>query len=366
MTDNCKLNKLEAIFIIIIVMINKLILNIPYYVVSLVGTGVIVNVIYIGIIDFVFSLILIKLFEKFQNSDIIDISEFLGGKILKWIIGIISILLFFTVAFITLSDFSNVLQTIYFSDFPILYILLFFIIAILFANLHGLRGITNIICFTVPFALLSIFITLTGVLKDFNIENFTPILGHNIKTTFLIGLSNCFSMYIITYFYYIKPYIKDAFNFKNIVITSYTISWILLFLTVIPIMTLFNANTESNPLNSLYLLSRKIELGTFLQRTDAIFILLWIISIFSYLSFVVFLINKTIKKLINVTNDKMLSFPICSILFGLSIIPFNNAQIRFIENTMYRYLILSIVFCLGMIIMILANIKFKLKGKKSL
>jgi len=85
---------------------------------------------------------------------------------------------------------------------------------------------------------------------------------------------------------------------------------------------LFHVNFGNEPRNSLYLLSRKIELGNFLQRVDAIFILLWIISIFSYLSFVLFLINRTFKKILTVSNEKMLSFANCSILFGLAIIPF--------------------------------------------
>lgn len=366
MTSNSyKLQKWEAIAIIIIVMINKLILNIPYYVVSLVGTGVIANIIYIGIIDFIFALILVKLFDKFQNSDIVDISEFLGGKIFKWIIAIISVILFFTVSFITLSDFTNVLQTIYFSNFPIMYILFFFILGILVANLYGLKSITRVICFIVPFTLISIIITLLGVWEDFQLENFTPFFGHNYYTTFVLGASNCFSMYIITYFYFLKPYLKESINFKKVVVVSYSVSWILLFLTVVSIMTLFHVNYGNEPLNSLYLLSRKIELGHFLQRVDAIFILLWIISIFSYLSFVVFLINRTLKKILTVSNEKMLTFANCSILFGLAIIPFNTAQIKFIENTLYRYLILGIVFGLGTIILILANLKFKMKGKKT-
>jgi len=95
-----------------------------------------------------------------------------------------------------------------------------------------------------------------------------------------------------------------------------------------------------------------------------LFILLWIISIFSYLSFVLFLINRTFKKILTVSNEKMLSFANCSILFGLAIIPFNTAQIKFIENTLYRYLILGIVFGLGSILLILANLKFTMKSKK--
>ena len=360
-----KLQKIEAISLIIIIMMNKLVLNIPYLVISSVGTGIIVNIIYIGIIDFIFSLLLVKLFEKFQNADIIDISEILGGKILKWIIGIISILFFFFVGFISLIDFSNALQIVYFSNFPILYIVLFFIIGILVANLYGLRGIIHISTFLTPFVVVSVILPIIGVWDDFSIESFTPFFGNSYYSTFVIGLINCFSMYIISYFYFLKPYLKESVNFKKVVITSYSISWILLILTIVPIMTLFNVNMESEPLNSLYLLSRKIEFGSFIQRTDALFILLWLISLITYLSFIVFLINRILKKLLNISNEKMLSFSTCSILLGLAILPLNSTQIHILEKTLYRYLILGIVFGLEFFIIILANFKLKLKGKKT-
>lgn len=360
-----KLEKIEAISLIIIIMMNKLVLNIPYLVISAVGTGVIVNIIYIGIIDFIFSLILVKLFDKFQNADIIDISEFLGGKTLKWIIGIISIIFLLFVSFITLIDFANALQIVYFSNFSIIYIVLFFIVGILIANLYGLKGIIHVASFLAPFILVSAILPILGVWNDFSIESFTPFFGNSYFSTFILGLSNCFSMYIISYFYFLKPHLKETVNFKKVVVSSYGISWILLILTIIPIMTLFNVNMENEPLNSLYLLSRKVEFGSFIQRTDALFILLWLISLLTYLSFVIFLVNRIFKKLFNVSNERMISFSICSILLGLSILPLNSTQIHFLEKTFYRYLILGIVFGLELLILIFANIKFKMKGKKT-
>lgn len=173
--SNYKLQKIEAISIIVIIMLNKLVLNVPYIVISTVGTGIIVNLIYIGIVDLLFSLLLVKLFEKFQNSDIVDVSEYLGGKILKWIIGIISILIFIFVAFVTLIDFTNALQIVYFSNFSIIYIVLFFIVGILVANLYGgLKGVSHFSSFLLPFVLISIILPIWGVWSDFSIESFTP------------------------------------------------------------------------------------------------------------------------------------------------------------------------------------------------
>ena len=160
MQNNYKLQKYEAISIILIVMINKLIFNVPFYIINLVGTGTIVNLIYIGIIGLLFIIILNHLFKNFPTSDIIDVSEFLGGKILKILISIFFILSFFFVLYITLTDFSNMIKIIYYTKSPLIFILLFFMIGIIIANIYGFKSISRTISFIIPFTIISILIAL--------------------------------------------------------------------------------------------------------------------------------------------------------------------------------------------------------------
>lgn len=366
MENNYKLEKIESIAIVLVIMINKLILNIPYYIVDLVGSGAIINLLYIGIIDFILLLIIIKLFENFENSDILDVSEFLFGKIFKNLIGTICIGLFFLVAFITLIDFSNVLHTIYFSNFPMAYILFFFILGALLANLVGFKGISRTICFIVPFAIFSVIITFLTSFENLDIKDLTPIFGKSYHNTFITGLSNCFSMYILVIYYFLKPLLKKPSAFKRNSIISFLISFILLMLTIVPMLTLFNTSSNSEPINSLFLLSRQLELGRFLQRVDALFIFLWILAILAYLSFIIFMINRIIQKIVPLSNEKMMSFSTCSLLFGISLIPINISYIHFVEDTLYRYLIIGFTFILGIAILILANLKKKLSLKSNI
>ncbi len=361
MSSNYKLQKYEAICLILIVMVSKLILNVPYYIIDLVGTGAIINLIYIGLLGFIFVLCLNWLFQKFPNSDIIDISEFLGGKFFKVIMGIIYISFFYLAAYVTLSDFANMLKTIYFNNSPLIFILLFFMIGIVVANLVGLKSIIRTICLVVPFTLVSILVALFAVYDDFSFDKFSPFFGYNMRTTFVNGLLNTFSLYIVTYYYFLMPLLKDSFSYKKVTTWSYIISWLLLFLTVLSILTIFPITNDTEPLNALYLLSRKIELGDFLQRLDAMFVLLWIISIFCYLSVCIFMINRVFKKLTNVTDEKLVSLSTTSIFFGLCLLPFNVAISRFMENNIYRYLIIGITFIGCFIILVLANLKFKFK-----
>ena len=76
------------------------------------------------------------------------------------------------------------------------------------------------------------------------------------------------------------------------------------------------------------------------------------------------MINRFIKKITGISDEKMVCFSTSSILFGLTMIPFNTSGLKFIENIIYRYMIIILVFGLGMFIMILANLKIKIREKK--
>ena len=64
--------------------------------------------------------------------------------------------------------------------------------------------------------------------------------------------------------------------------------------------------------------------------------------------------------------SKWISTLFALFIFGTALIPKNMQEISFLENTVYRYIILILVFALSIIILVLANIKYlrsqKMKG----
>lgn len=158
MNNNSKLGNFQAILFILIVMINKIILNFPKKIILTTGTGSLINIAYMGIIILIFCLILNKLFSKFPSSDIIDISEFLGGKILKNITGIIFIVAFLIAILTVTINFTLMLKSIYFKESPLLFVLIFFLIGIVISNLFGFKSIIKTNCIIVPFIILSILV----------------------------------------------------------------------------------------------------------------------------------------------------------------------------------------------------------------
>ena len=116
-------------------------------------------------------------------------------------------------------------------------------------------------------------------------------------------------------------------------------------------------------INFLYLLARKISFGDFLQRIDALFILLWILSIFSYLSIITFVTNNIFKKITHASDSKPFSYFVAMLLLGICLCPVNLAELKILQNNIYKYGVLISIFIISFGILIFSNLKFKFKQK---
>ena len=123
-----KIGKFEAIGLLVMIVVDQIVLNLASYLVSSCGSSTWINIIYVSILTIFFCIIINKLFKPFNSSDILDVSNFLGGNFLKIFVGILYILFFIFIAGISLRHISSSIKSIYFEDTPLIYIMLFFII----------------------------------------------------------------------------------------------------------------------------------------------------------------------------------------------------------------------------------------------
>ena len=168
---------------------------------------------------------------------------------------------------------------------------------------------------------------------------------------------------------YVLPYISKHYcNSSKIIciefakikiaIISILISGLFLLFTITILLTIFPFITHSEEILSMYLLTRCIEFGEFIQRTDAIFIFLWIISAFSYLSISLNFINIIFEKLTTCNKSKNYSYSFLGIFFAIIILFQNQSLFKFLETYFYKYFILGLLF-ISLIILIIANKKKK-------
>ena len=87
MTDK-KIGNFEAIALILTVIVNHVVLNLPKNIIASSSSSSIINVLFISIIAVLIGYFVCKLLERFPKLDILDIANFLGGKWLKILTGI--------------------------------------------------------------------------------------------------------------------------------------------------------------------------------------------------------------------------------------------------------------------------------------
>lgn len=363
MNNITKIGTFEAISFLVIVMINRIILNNPKEIVDSVGASAWINVIVISVVAILFVLVISKLYKNFIGKDILDISEYLGGKFLKKTVCLIFGLILLYIAAIVLRNFSDSLQKIFLVNAPVTYIMFFFLIGMIVINKLGFSTIAKINLFNVIIIFLSILVIFIAPIRFYDISNLFPIFGNGIDETFFSGLTNIFVFSGIGYLYFIMPYLDKPQKFKKIAVISIIISSVYLLLSVLSLIGLFSYLITSDDFFSVLLITRIISLGNVFDRVDAIFLLVWILTFLVYLSFILYFLLYLYKNLANNSEQNGPIYLISTLIFVLGLLPENVIEINFLENKILKYIILIFLFILPLILFILANLKYKRKNK---
>lgn len=356
---NEKISKVEAISLILIIIANEIILNIPNLVILSCGSSVIINMIYVGIIAIIFSIILSKLFSNFSGKDILDISEYLGGKVLKIIVGVLFALFFLAIISLASRYLCSSIKIIYFPNSPLVFLLLFFIVPAIIANKFGLKSISGINLIINLIVIISLVFLIVASYSNVDFRRIFPVFGFGLSRTFLSGITNIFAFTGLAYLYFLPPLLKESKDFKSVAIISTVISAIFLIFSIASLILTLSSLLETDEMISLYILTRSTKIGNFLERLDVIFIFVWFISLLSSLSLSLFYILNITKKITNIESFKPLCTSLGFIVLGSSLLLKNFAQVKFLGNFIYKYFFLSLVFGVGVLVLIFANLKYK-------
>ena len=359
--NSSKIGFSEAVMLIVCIIIAHTILSLPKTILDLTKSATILNLIYISVIVFIFIYIICRLFKHFPSMDLLDISQVLGGNILKNIIGSIFFIYFIISSSILLRNFSESLRII---DYPSTNIaLIIFVIMLGVSIINTLKFNANLKANLIitPFVLFSILFLFFANIRHFTPQRIFPILGDGIFHTFITGLGNISAFGGIAFLYFLPPLLKDFTKFKKIAFTSISISAVYLIITVSILLFMFIIFQNVDEIMPLYSAAAYIEFGTFFQRLDSLFLLLWTLSFSCYLSIIVKFSTYIFQKITNIKDSKPIVFPISFIMIAISLIPKNYSISKFFETQIYPYIMIGLVFFLSFFILILAYLKKRKK-----
>ena len=354
--DNSKIGTSEAISIVLGVFVAHTLVSLPRTMLETTSSATIINIIYVGIIAITLTFLIYKLIKNFPGSDIVDISEYLGGKVFKKIVGIIFIIYFISSTSILIRNFCECLKIVYYPMTSLIFIILAFIVAICIVLKYYFSTITKVNLLIMPLVVFSIIFLFVANIQNFSLYNIFPIMGENLFTTFITGLGNLGAFGGISLLYFLPPYLKEPSKMKKVFLVSIALGSVYILISVSIILFLLVFLMYSNEIMPLYSAARYIEFGSFFQRLESAFLLLWIFQMACYLT----ISSKFIKD----ETPLILIFGI--LIFSISLLPPNYAVSKFFEDYVYKYMVLGIVLVFSIIILILANIKKRKKvGQKN-
>ena len=356
MTDR-KIGTIEAIALVLTVTINHIILNLPQDIINTTSSASILNVIFVSLIALGIVFLIAKLFEKFPGMDIFDVGKYLGGKWLQILLQIAFFAYFIFTISILLRSFSEGLKIIFFPRTPVPIIMFLFLMAMIILNKLGRTSIIRANLFFMPLVLFSILFIFIANIENFTVQRALPLLGNGVSSTFFSGLSNLFAFGGISYLYLIPPHLKDQKNYTKIALISIGISSFFLLISVATLLFTFPFVTTSEEIFPLYLAARFIEFGRFFQRLDAVFVLIWILSMIGYLSIAFSFASDIFQKMAKLQSPKWIFSLLALLVFGIALLPQNMEQVSFLEENVYSSIILVLVFEVCLSILVLSNIK---------
>lgn len=366
---NNKLTIFEAISVIAIITIAQIILDFPKYLINITGTGTIINLLFLFILVIFFCNIISNIFKNFANKDIIDISEFIGGKTLKILISIIFIIFLFLTTISATSNFIYLVKNIYFKNNNFLFISLIFIVSIFIACYKGFSSTKKISSFFGVILAISLICLLFGDNGNFNTNNLVPFFGYNYKTTFFNGITNIFIFNFTLMYFFLMPLISQKNNYKKIVFSSLVINFTLIIISVFSILQYYPTSiTEElinlNSSNIIVAITRRIQISSFLSQTDSIFILFWTYAILCYISILIDCIFYILNKNFHYQNQNALSYSIIPIIFGGTIFINNITKQYIFDNYIFKNYSIILTFGISFIITLLGFFKNK-KGLRN-
>ena len=363
--ENTKIGVSEAIAFLTIIVANFVVLDGAKSTIITTSSSAIINVIYVSLISLSISYVFYKLLNKFPTFDILDVSNFLGGKILKFIVGSIFFIYFIVVSAGLLKNLSYSLQTIYYPFTNVFIIVLVFLISALFISNLKYNAFLRSNLIILPLIMASILFLFFGNIKNYSVNNVFPIMGNGTYSTFVLGASNIFTFQNIAYLLFLPPYLKDVTKFKKITLISIVLSAFYFLTSVASLILLFYGYVSNESLMPLYSAVRYIEFGAFFQRLDSLFLMIWIISFISYLCITISVCSNILRKSIFRSSNKFFHSAIVSIMILiLTLMIKNHAISTFLTETLCKYFFLIILIISLFILLLALCIKiFKSKFK---
>lgn len=358
------IEKNEFVYLIATIIGLNAMLTFPRHMVNLAGTaGWILSLIVI-LFSFLGIVVLCKLYKPFEGKDILDIANLAGGKKLEFIIGILILSQILYGGVVVAREFGESLNIISLPNSPVGFVIFLLMFGSGIVACLGLKTISRLASMVAKIIIVGIILILLGVIYKFKVVNLFPILGNAEGLSIQNGIVGMSWFSGILAFFLLMPFLKDKKDSKKVAYRIVELSGLPMFLVTLVYQGVFSYPCNKKQMFPLYALSRSIKQSSKVERIEAIFLIIWVLSALTFITIATILIAYLLKKLFKLRYDKPIILSSLVIIFSCSLMYKNVIETKDNFVSLYRRISFVTAYIVPFILLVFANIKLH-KEKKN-
>ncbi len=313
--------ELTATFINLIVV--KMLFTYPRFMVINSGNAAWIEMIYVSLITFGIYILVEFLNRKTQSENIFELSEKVGGKVLRLVVGVVLIVVLIVNLSVNIRIFSECIRTVLLPNTPTTMVMLLFIVAISIGAYMGIYSICRIHALFVPIAAIVMIGFLIMLIPDINLNNLFPLIGTGTKRVFIGGLRSISIFGDVMSIYILAPFCKNKRDTKRSIRLAFLIGGFTATLMLLLYGLVYPYPVSQEFVIPVYQLARIVNIGQYFQRFEAFFEFTWSIAMMLYASFSLFLICYSFSETFKTTYYREIILPMVLLTASMGFVPTN-------------------------------------------
>ncbi|WP_003544925.1 GerAB/ArcD/ProY family transporter [Desulfotomaculum nigrificans] len=302
----------------------------------------------------------VSLSRRFPNASVVQYTPLILGKVPGKVVGFVYLFYFFYVGYFILQEFAALMCSSYMLRTPSIVFMLVLSLLAAYAAYGGLEVIcrTSSIVLTVVMATLVLIAAL--IIKDIKIWRFLPVLENGFGPMLLGAISpgGWFGETAVILMLY--PFIN---NKEKVVKTSF-LAILILFITMEVVVTgaigLLGPTETASFLFPTFNMARRIKLEAlpFLERLDALFMMVWVAAMLIKLTTFFFAGVLALSQWLNVKDYRPLILPSMAIMVALAVQAWKNITELFtFSREVFPLTIIFVNFIITFFLLIIAGFR---------
>ncbi|USK36632.1 endospore germination permease (plasmid) [Bacillus sp. F19] len=296
----------------------------------------------------------------FPNMTIAEYSEVILGKWLGKIVSLLYFIYFFIICVHFLRQMGNFLTTHILNETPIVTIHIIFFIVVIMGVRLGLETLARGSEIFLPWITLLFFVFIVSLVPQMKFNHLQPLLENKLLYTVYLSIDSPYTQLVT--FLMIFPYVNQIKKAEKSFYFGTLSGFIILFLILIVSILVLGADHSARQIYPSYSLAKKINVGNFIQRIEAVIMIIWLVTLYYKVTIIFYAATLCLGQILKLKDHRPLTFPLGMVIVVYSIVSYPNI-ISYSEfaNTTLGPLTITFGLILPLLLLVIGKYRFSWK-----